>query len=219
MLIGATESGKTTFAKEVLMPQLKFTDDTRAFKMNVQYISSDDIRRELLGYEYHKYDQVMLESSEQTFRILFEKLKAVTSFPINAEFVIVDTIGLSEEFRTRVREVAKEQQYNLEVIVFDYVKREDFYASEESKKLISTHVDRLKRDVLKQISRSKYSRIHRIREKNFFNPERGLINQDYQVIIEDLQQYVDHILPHQYRYIMIGDVHEKIEELKQHLTG
>lgn len=219
MLIGATESGKTTFAKEVLMPQLKFTEDTRAFKMNVQYISSDAIRRELLGYDYHKYDQVMMESSEQTFRILFEKLKAVTSFPINAEFVIVDTIGLSEEFRNQVREIAKEQQYNLEVIVFDYVRREDFYASEESKKLISTHVDRLKRDVLKQISRSKYSRIHRIREKNFFNPERGIINQDYQVIIEGLQQYVDHILPHQYRYIIIGDVHEKIEELKQLLTG
>ncbi|MEZ2737803.1 metallophosphoesterase, partial [Aneurinibacillus aneurinilyticus] len=95
MMVGATESGKTTFAKNVLIPQLKFEDASKNFKSNVQYISSDEIRQEILGHNYHKHSQIMLESSQQAFHMLFEKIKAVTSFPIQAEFVIVDTIGLA----------------------------------------------------------------------------------------------------------------------------
>ena len=118
MLIGSTECGKTTFAKEVLIPGLRFTDESRNVKANVQYFSSDSIRQEVLGYEYDKYDQVMLEASEQAFHLLFEKLKMATSFPVNAEFVVVDTTGLAEEFRAKVREIAQANNYNLEVILF-----------------------------------------------------------------------------------------------------
>jgi len=115
MLVGATECGKSTFAKEVLIPQLKFEDASRGLRMNVQYLSSDGIRQEVLGYDYDKYDQVMLESSSHAFQLLFERLKLVTSFPINAEFVVMDTIGLSEDYRSKVREIAQMNHYNLEV--------------------------------------------------------------------------------------------------------
>ncbi|WP_144526428.1 ATP-binding protein, partial [Bacillus pumilus] len=84
------------------------------------YLSSDRIRQEVLGYDYDKYDQVMLEASEQAFHLLFERLKMVTSFPVNADFVVVDTTGLAEDFREKVREIARSNHYNLEVIVFDY---------------------------------------------------------------------------------------------------
>jgi predicted kinase len=63
MLVGATECGKTTFAKEVLLPQLRLEDVSRNWRANVQYLSSDAIRQDILGYDYDKYDQVMLESS------------------------------------------------------------------------------------------------------------------------------------------------------------
>ncbi len=119
MLVGPTECGKTTFAKEVLMPRLSFEDEQKNVKANVQYISSDSIRQELLGYDYDKYDQVMLEASEQAFQLLYEKLRLVTSFPINAEFVVVDTTGLTEDFRSKVRDIAAENNYRLEVILFD----------------------------------------------------------------------------------------------------
>lgn len=145
MLVGSTECGKTTFAKEVLVPGLRFEDGRGNIKANVQYLSSDGIRQELLGYEYDKYDQVMLEASEQAFRLLFERLKLATSFPINAEFVVVDTTGLSEDFRAKVKDIAVQNNYNLEVIVFDYRRREDYYASERSKKLITNHINRLKK--------------------------------------------------------------------------
>ncbi|MNJ70199.1 hypothetical protein D3C77_666360 [compost metagenome] len=67
MLIGSTECGKTTFATEVLIPGLRFEDGSRQAKANIQYLSSDQIRQEVLGYEYDKYDQLMLEVASKRF--------------------------------------------------------------------------------------------------------------------------------------------------------
>ncbi|NQX69816.1 metallophosphoesterase [Paenibacillus alba] len=214
MMIGSTECGKTTFAKEVLIPQLQFEDAATTYKTNVQYLSSDSIRQDVLGYDYDKYDQVMLEASEQAFHLLFERLKMATSFPINAEFVVVDTTGLAEEFREKVREIALQNNYNLEVILFDYRKREDYYASDRSKKLITHHINRLRRDVMGSLSREGYDRIHKVRYKDFYSVTDRIPNPDYQVMIEDRDIYLTRILPQDSKYLMIGDVHECIGELK-----
>lgn len=214
MLVGATECGKSTFAREVLIPQLKREDSSRGLRTNVQYLSSDHIRQEILGYDYDKYDQVMLEASSHTFQLLFERLKLVTSFPINAEFVIVDTIGLAEDYRSKVRAIAQENNYNLEVILFDYRKREDYYASERSKKLISNHLNRLRQEVLPVLSREGYNRIHKVRAKDFLQAGEGLPNPDYRVTIQDWDAYVAAILPQDQEYVVIGDVHERVGELQ-----
>jgi len=214
MLVGSTECGKTTFAKEVLIPGLRFQDASRNVRGNIQYLSSDQIRQEVLGYEYDKYDQVMLESSEQAFHLLFERLKMVTSFPVNAEFVVVDTTGLSEDFRSRVKEITFQNNYNLEVIVFDYRKREDYYASERSKRLITNHINRLKKEVLGSLPREGYGKIHKVRAKDFYAAEEGRANPEYQTIIEDLDAYLAAILPQEQQYIIIGDVHECVDDLK-----
>ena len=145
MLVGPTECGKTTFAKEILIPSLQWEYPERNYRSNVQYLSSDAIRQELLGYDYDKYDQVMLEASSHAFQLLFERLRLTTSFPIQADFVVVDTTALADDFRSKVLEIAHENNYRVEAILFDYRKREDYYASDRSKKLISTHISRLKR--------------------------------------------------------------------------
>ncbi|CAM4350017.1 putative kinase [Paenibacillus endophyticus] len=214
MMIGSTECGKTTFAKEVLIPQLRFRDEHKGVNANVQYISSDSLRQELLGADYDKYDQVMLEASDQAFKLLFEKLRLVTSFPINAEFVVVDTTGLAEDFRARVREVAKDNNYNLEVILFDYRKRDDYYASDRSKKLITSHINRLRKEVLGSLSREKYAKIHKVRAKDFFLPGEGTANAEYKVVVEDTDDYLSTILPLDQKTIIVGDVHECVDELK-----
>ncbi len=214
LLVGATECGKSTFAKEVLIPQLKLEDISRGLRTNVQYLSSDGIRQEILGYDYDKYDQVMLEASSQTFQLLFERLKLVTSFPINAEFVIMDTIGLAEDYRSKVREIAQENNYNLEVILFDYRKREDYYASERSKKLISSHLNRLRKDVLPVLSREGYNKIHKVRAKDFYLTEEEQPNPDYQVRVQDWENYRSTVLPQGQEFIVVGDVHECVQELQ-----
>ncbi|WP_058302933.1 metallophosphoesterase [Gorillibacterium timonense] len=214
MLVGSTECGKTTFAKEVLIPGLRFEDVDRNVRANVQYLSSDQIRQEILGYEYDKYDQIMLEASEQAFHLLFERLRMATSFPINAEFVIVDTTGLSEDFRASVKEIAFENNYNLEVIVFDYRKRDDYYASDRSRKLITNHINRLKKDVLGSLPREGYGKIHKIRAKDFYSAHEGKVNLEYRIVIDDLDAYVATVLPQDRQYIIIGDVHECVEDLQ-----
>ncbi len=219
MLIGSTECGKTTFANEVLMPQLRFNDDAKGTRANVQYISSDSIRQELLGYDYDKYDQVMLEASEQAFRLLFEKLRLVTAYPINAEFVVVDTTGLSEDFRARVKAIANENNYNLEVVLFDYRKRDDYYSSERSQKLITSHINRLRKEVLGSLSRERYSKIHKVRAKDFYSPADRTANPDYKVVIEDADDYLAAILPLDQKTIIVGDVHESVDELKSLLVS
>ncbi|WP_256758535.1 metallophosphoesterase [Cohnella sp. WQ 127256] len=214
MMVGSTECGKTTFARQVLMPQLRFRDEGKNISFNIQYLSSDSIRQEVLGYDYDKYDQVMLEASSQAFHLLFEKLKMVTSFPINAEFVIVDTTGLAEDFREKVRDIARDNNYNLEVILFDYRKREDYYASERSKKLITNHINRLKKDVLGTLSREGYSSIHKVRAKDFYSGADDQANPEYRVLIKDLPEYISTVLPQEWKYIIVGDVHECIDELQ-----
>ncbi|MEH7387941.1 metallophosphoesterase, partial [Bacillus sp. JJ1521] len=209
MLIGPTECGKTTFAKNVLIPHLQFFDEEKNYRSNVQYLSSDEIRQEILGFPYDKYDSMMMESSAQAFDLLFHKLRAVTSFPVNADFVVVDTTGLSDDFRKKVTAIAKENHYRLEAIAFDYKNIKDYYASDRSKKVIATHVNRMRRDVLPTLRRSDFDDIHRIREKNFLHTN------SYEIVVEDLQEYVNHILSHDYFYIIIGDVHEKLATLQQ----
>ncbi len=219
MMIGSTECGKTTFAKEILIPQLQFADATRNFKANIQYLSSDGIRQELLGAEQDKYDQTMLEASQQAFQLLFEKLKLVTTFPINAEFIIVDTTGLSDDFRKQVRNIAIENNYNLEVILFDYRKREDYFSSERSKRLITDHLNRLRKEVLGSLAGEKYEKIHKVRSKDFFDIPTGTPNPAYQVVIENQQEYLATILSHDHEYFVIGDVHECVDELQDLLQS
>ncbi|MEJ8307027.1 AAA family ATPase [Saccharibacillus sacchari] len=228
MLVGPTECGKTTFAERVLLPKLRLQNEERGLQGNVQLLASDRIRQELLGYDYDKYDSVMLEASEQTFALLFERLKLATTFPINAEFVIVDTTGLSEDFRQQVRAIAKANHYRVEAVVFDYRKRSDYYASERSKRLISTHINRLKKDVLPVLAKEQYDAVHRIKAKDF--GEAALLEADepniystaalqsderteYSVIVENEAEYIDSILPRDRDYIVIGDVHESVDAL------
>lgn len=211
MLVGPTECGKSTFAKEVLIPQLKHHDKSRNFIANVQYLSSDELRQDVLGYDYDKYDQVMMESSAQAFDLLFAKLKAVTSFPVNAEYVVVDTTGLSDEFRNQVLEVAKTNNYHVDVVLFDYKSLKEYYSSERSKKIISQHVNRIRRDVLPNLKRSAFTRVHKVKEKNFFDFTTNQANSDYVVEIENLGSYKDSILPSKYKYLIVGDIHECLD--------
>ncbi|MCM3627563.1 metallophosphoesterase [Paenibacillus glycanilyticus] len=219
LMVGSTECGKSTFANEILIPGLQFQDKERGVKSNIQYLSSDAIRQEVLGFDYDKYDRIMMEASDQAFQLLFAKLKLVTSFPVNAEFVIVDTTGLADDFRAKVRDIAHMNNYNVEVILFDYRNRADYYASERSKKLITAHINRLKTEVLRSLSKEGYSAVHKIRAKDFYCAAEKKANQDYRVTIENLNEYLTTALPDRHKYIVVGDIHECLDTFKSLLLS
>ncbi|MGM9923400.1 MAG: AAA family ATPase [Bacillus sp. (in: firmicutes)] len=214
LLVGATECGKTTFAKEVLQPQLHMEEESKNYRSNVQYISSDEIRQQLLGHNYHKHSQIMLESSKQAFELLFQRLRAVTTFSINADFVIVDTTGLSDDFREEVRQVALENHYNIEVVLFDYDNYKDYFTTDCDKKLVEKHVQRLKRDVVRGLTKKKYNAVHRIKAKDFYDSNLKEANPSYTVEVSDWEKYSSHLLEKGYSYIVVGDVHESVDDLK-----
>lgn len=209
MLVGPTECGKSTFAENVLIPRLKFTDERSGYMSNVQYFSSDKIRQDLLGHAYDKYDENMLEASKQAFEMLYYGMRQVTSYPINADFVVVDTIGLASEHCEEVRKIAEENGYHVSVIIFDYRKRDDYYISERSKKIISNHLRRLKEEVLPTVSKEGYESIVRIKEKNFLDAA-----DSYQITIEDKELFIASQLDQDKTYVMVGDIHEQVDALK-----
>ncbi|MGC5327291.1 AAA family ATPase [Brevibacillus sp. SYSU BS000544] len=208
ILVGPTECGKSTFVEKVLVPQLTLSDPKKNFKTNVQVISSDVIRRDILGQPYDKHDQIMMEASAQAFDLLEKKVEVVTSFPVNAEFVIVDTKGLSEEFRNQICMIAKRNNYNVEVILFDYKNTQDYYQDvTKSRAIISRDVRRLRTDVLANLKKGQYRHIHRVRGKDFL--------EGYQVEIANMDLYLKSLLPVENDYFIVGDVHEEVDSLKQ----
>ena len=223
MLVGPSGSGKSTFANRVLVPQLsEGFNKQNNFMPNIQYISSDAIRRDILGINYDKFDEIMTESSTQAFEILFTKLRAVSSYPINAEYIILDTTGLSEKFRNDILEIADENNYNVDAVVFDYKKvdeyKRNFYSDklkgkETGGRIIANHMKRLKTEVLKTLRKGKYTNIHKIKSKDFITEVGGELKVNYKVISWDYEKYKKRILPKKYDWITIGDVHGCYREM------
>ncbi len=209
MLIGPSNCGKSYFARNILIPQLKRA--TNPVKpINIQYISSDEIRKQLLGHDYSKYDKEMMHASEQAFNMLYAQVDNATQYPINSEVVIVDTLGLFEGFRERILEIAKRNNYAVHAIIFDYKERDDYlkHIPDDqyygyARKYVSKSIDRLKREVLPEISKRDFDRIDRIRSSDFTG---------YGVALQDFDRYLSCFLPADKRYVVIGDVHGCYEE-------
>lgn len=211
LLIGPSNCGKSYFSKHVLIPQLK--EQLKKEDSNIQYLSSDNIRRELLGDKLLKKTHYkMMPASEQAFSLLFQKLKSVTSYPVNADFIIIDTTGLSESFRKDVQKIARDQNYHIDAIVFAYDNREDYtkyFDEEESipKKDINNHLRRLNQEVMRTLGKKDYNNIHKIRSIDFINE--SVCN--VQIEVKDIDVYNSCFLDPM-EYTVIGDIHGCFEE-------
>ena len=119
--VGPSNCGKTFYCKEKLLPQLAaLLPLPNRERVQTIYISSDDIRRELLGQDFDKYHPAMLAVSKPAFDLLFQRVKSAMMFPVNAEFIIVDTKGTSEAFREKLYEMATNYRYSVVPILFNY---------------------------------------------------------------------------------------------------
>ena len=97
VLIGPMNSGKTHFANDVIINGIK---KSHGGSLNIQHISSDAIRRELLGDPgVDKMDKRMVQVSEQAFSVLYNRLENATSYPVNADLVIIDATGLDKKWK------------------------------------------------------------------------------------------------------------------------
>ena len=180
--VGPTNCGKTTFTKDVFLPQFP--------KGKCVYLSSDNIRRELLDVsdnnKIDKYHPMMTAVSKSAFELLYTKLDALTSFPVSKEFVIVDSTGLSEDTRKRFIEIAQKNNYNIELIVFKFKSSGDYYENPNSSKfLITKHIKRLNKDVLPNLKVKQYTNVNYIKSRDFY---------DYKLEIKNYNDYLKCIL-------------------------
>eukprot|EP00026_Physarum_polycephalum_P002331 Phypoly_transcript_02337.p1 GENE.Phypoly_transcript_02337~~Phypoly_transcript_02337.p1 ORF type:complete len:896 (+),score=147.50 Phypoly_transcript_02337:82-2769(+) len=209
--VGPSGCGKSTFVNNVFVPAVR-----KALKSDepnggsVVVISSDKIRHELLGDDaqtkYNKMDSRLLEISEQAFAVLFAKLKAVTSFPVNTEVVVIDSTGLSPTFRSRVLQVAEENNYKVGAILFQYRNIEDYFKHSQDTHVSRTHLRNMNEHVVQEIKTSTYlGGIIRLKKHTSAN--------DFSVTMPAFDFYRSCFLPPD-SYGIIGDLHESVETLK-----
>ena len=211
VLVGPSGCGKTVFSKTRLITSLKNACVTPwRPHTNIQYLSSDDFRRELLGspnYDYEKNTPQMMAVSEQAFDLLYKKLELVTSYPVNAEIVIVDTTGLNKGFRDKITTIAKKANYNTCCVVFNYKDRSEYskYIEEtHNMTIVSSQINRLNRETLAELRKKDFDSYLYVKKKDFT---------DISVEIGDAEEYSSHFLPSHLEYPIIGDIHGCYDEL------
>jgi predicted kinase len=205
--------GKTTFARAF---HLALKDSLNINGLGpiakVVHISSDQERNNVLCDDrFHRYAPQMAEASEAAFNVLMARYKAAISFPINSEFVIIDTTGMNDQFRKEIRKLAVENEYRTELVTFEYKNYQYWSESnEEEKKVVESSVKRFKQSVLPNLGRKEHDGTIRIFERDA--DKWG----NLEVEIEDLPTYVKcHLyLTKEGRVSIIGDVHEHVEALE-----
>ena len=135
LLVGPTNCGKTTFVQNKLIPAIKDNDPNNL--INIGYLSSDVVRQELLGKQLSKYDERMTQVSSVAFEKLYSDLEYYLKFPVKKEIVIVDTTGLSEDFRNKVFQICDKHNYLLDIIMFEYKNKDNYFLYEPEDKNIT----------------------------------------------------------------------------------
>lgn len=211
LLVGPSQSGKSTWAS-IFKDKINTLDP----ELRVSVLSSDNLRRELLGQDLDRYDQKMMEASEAAFDLLFAKLKVVTQYPINHEFVIIDTTGLDTEFRKKIQDHAKSMCYNTAIVIFDYAHSEYFKDLQgfEAKNIVGKHVDTFKKGVLPNIKRKSYDYALTVKEKSLEKWNHMIVDvKNYQLWKRCQFTEKNHNIEED--IMIIGDVHEHILPVEQ----
>ncbi len=210
MMVGAPNCGKSYFCEKFLLPALRTTG------LKTHYLASDDIRQELLGTtDTHKFAPEMLQVSKQAFGLLEARLRAYTQFPVNSEFVVVDTTALSEVFREEVRAIAKENHYKVVTISFDYKTLEDYLeftsTDEQWLGLMQRSITRFRREVLRDLTSTKYVANYRIKTKHEF--------EEVCITFPHLEPYKSHFLAEDQDYVLLSDIHGCAKALNEALAS
>jgi hypothetical protein len=111
----------------------------------------------------------MLEVSEQAFKMLYTELDALTSYPVNRPFVIVDTTGMDKKFRDDIRGIAAKNGYRVMLVTFDYKNISDYLVgvdNEDTINIIKKAVFRYRRYTLPDIRTRDYDAVVRVKDKN-----------------------------------------------------
>lgn len=205
LLVGPDCSGKTRFVMEQLMPQLKMAQ-TGQKRISISHLDIDQISKELLDNPFAlKTEREFIQIEEQAKDILFNKVKNCAAYPVNTDFIIVDTIGLDSDFRAEILKLGEENHYHVSVLVFDFDDKKEYSDIEGGirREASLKQLKDLRRVLSGGMSKKDYESIQTIVSKKFFQ---------YEITIEDYSAYDQFILPDGPEYVIIGDIHGCLDE-------
>ena len=207
--IGPSNCGKTYFCKNILIPSLeKLEPLTNRNKVSINYFSSDDIRRQLLNDNLDKYHPAMLTASKSAFNILLENVKSACQFPTNSEFIIIDTKGLSSQFREDIINIANQYNYELVVLAFFYNSFDDYSKFVKLNSIMSKDIKKIKDVVLNTDIKKKANQFITIKKPQF----------DYSFISIKHNELKKCFIDNDNKYFVVSDIHSCYDELINLLT-
>lgn len=207
LLVGPSLAGKSTFA-QALARQLKAANA----ELRATVLSTDAIRRELLGNEsLERHDRAMTEVSEVAFEQLFSRMRALTKWPVSHEFIIVDSTGMNEKFRSDVLTLARDSAYRVSAVLFDFPHSHYFQvANAQQARMLSKQVKRFKSEVLPSVRKRDYADIIRLKGRN----TDGWAS--LSTTIQDLPDWMRARINVEDKPVaLIGDVHEAVDSARQ----
>lgn len=205
--------GPTKAGKSHLSAMIKAAADKKGVSCVV--ISADTIREDLLNEgvmsehaDLHRHSHHMSQVSRQAFHLLEAKLKAMMSYPVSCEIVIVDSTGLNPEFRQMLVNYARQFHYQVHMVLFDYKRRADYYKyidvnDGDVRRIVHDSVDRFRSKVLANLKAREYD--SRIRVQSHV---------DYLDLNVGPETDCNWTIPKEESYAIIGDSHECVDELK-----
>ncbi|HET8685610.1 MAG TPA: metallophosphoesterase [Methanosarcina sp.] len=202
LLVGPSNCGKSTFAKK-----LKINFDM--YGTSSVIISSDEIRRELLcNPKESKMSARMMSVSNQAFQLLNQRVEMHTSYPVNSDFVIIDSTALSQDFRNEMIAIAEKNHYSIELFLFDFPRSdlEKFVEQSGDGDMFVTgrHMKKLREEVMPNLNRKAYSNV-----TIFKKPEEA---SNWK--IDEVKGTWPVYLNNSDKIAVIGDVHECVQELQ-----
>lgn len=226
VLCGPTHSGKSTFL-EYLTEVLNSGPNHYCITILSSDYSRESILRELSS-PYHiegmedlsnKFSDKYSAMSGPAFKALDAGLDIATSFPVNSDYVIIDSTAFNKAFRSHITKLANERFYNTCLITFEYKAISDYLHNCEDRfsKRVRLSVQKFRRDVLPSISSQDFFQRIRVNRKTDFPP---LVYDGYNLS----SNLVDGVGTEYKRcrhqsdgrpYVIIGDSHECTEELKE----
>ena len=212
LTIGPSNAGKSYYCKNYLIPQLqKLSPLPNRDKVNITYISSDEIRRELLGDpSMDKYHPAMLSSSKQAFDLLNKKLTCAMKYPVISEFIIVDTKGTNEGFREEIYSIARENRYGVVPIIFNYSDFGEYGAHGP--------IDSITKKDIKKTRESIFGLRRKPAVKNVILIKKNDFDQASEIVCPDHDALKNYYLPNNKEFTVISDIHGCYDEFIELLT-
>lgn len=212
IIIGPKLCGKTFLAKKLCKG---LVDKISEYKIepNVQYVCADDIIKYLLSKKsINNFNMLKLDNANNSyddkFGYLIYYIKLLTSFPTNAHFVIVDMSGLDTELIHCIKEISMLNNYSLDAIIFNYSNINDYYKYVFVNNDYVSHIYKTINNQIKDVHLIAFESDQIFSNKHYIQKT----DMEFSYHIDDLMYYKSLHLDSGKKYIIVGDIHECIDE-------